>query len=241
MKNEAAKKKMVVPYYQIATDDDSRTASITIYGDITSWPWLESDVSSYRLATKLEGLDADHIDVYINSYGGEVAEALAIYHSLRRHKASVTTYCDGFACSAASIIFCSGDDRIMGPSSLLMIHPASSGVWGNAKDMRKQADDLDKITDASVTAYLAACGDHIDRDTLIGLMDEETWLSPDDAVSYGFATAIDDYTSAVSAPSQSARNSLFEAVFRVRKTENEPKQTQSKSVFSSFLEKKEVK
>ena len=59
-------------YYDL--EQENREASITIYGDITSWPWLESDVSAYRLSNQIDGLDVDTINVYLNSYGGEVAE-----------------------------------------------------------------------------------------------------------------------------------------------------------------------
>ncbi|MEG1317024.1 MAG: Clp protease ClpP, partial [Oscillospiraceae bacterium] len=61
-------------YYQLATSGSQ--ADITIYGDITSWEWFESDVSSYTLAKEIAGLDFEQINVFINSYGGEVAEGL---------------------------------------------------------------------------------------------------------------------------------------------------------------------
>ena len=59
-------------YYALTTN--GQTADIYIFGDITSWEWLESDVSSYTLSKELQGLDVDVINVHINSYGGEVAE-----------------------------------------------------------------------------------------------------------------------------------------------------------------------
>ena len=131
-----------------------QTATINIYGDITSFPWNEGDMSSANLSRQLEALeDVTQIDVFINSYGGEVAEGLAIYNALKRHKAKVTTYCDGFACSIASVIFMAGDERVMNDASLLMIHNAWTYAVGNSDELRKQADDLEKITQASVEAY----------------------------------------------------------------------------------------
>ena len=94
-------------YYSLAKNGDA--IDVYIYGDITSWPWDESDVSSYGLAKELELTEAEQINCYINSYGGEVAEGLAIYNQLKRHPAKVTTICDGFACSAASVIFMAGE------------------------------------------------------------------------------------------------------------------------------------
>lgn len=161
---------------------------IEIYGDITSWEWLDSDMSSYTLAQRIKGLtDVDTITVGINSYGGEVAEGLAIYNALKNSPAKVTTRCDGFACSAASVIFAAGDARLMNDASLLMIHNAWTWAEGDANEFRKQADDLDKITSASVIAYMSIVS--IEEDELKRLMDSETWITPDEAVQMGFATA----------------------------------------------------
>ena len=136
-------------YYSLV--QDGATADVDIYGDITSYPWSESDVSAYGLSKQLAELEGvETINVNINSYGGEVAEGLAIYNALKRHKARVVTRCDGFACSIASVIFAAGDERVMHDASLLMIHNAWTSVWGaNAAELRKQADDLDTITQAS--------------------------------------------------------------------------------------------
>ena len=107
-------------YYALETEGDH--ATINIFGDITSWPWLESDVSSYNLVQELDALqDTGQVDVYINSYGGEVAEGLAIYSALKRHKAKVITHCEVFDCSVASVIFMAGVERVMSNASLLMI------------------------------------------------------------------------------------------------------------------------
>lgn len=231
------------PYYSMAVAD--AVADIVIYGDITSWPWLASDVSAYLLSRKLSELDTsvNRINVYINSYGGEVAEALAIYNALRRHPAQVVTYCDGFACSAASVVFMAGEKRIMNHASLLMIHNASSGAYGTAKAMRKAADDLDIVTSASVTAYLDQCGGKIDQDTLMDLMDNETWLTPEQAVAYGFATEIDGTQASVTAPSQSVRESVIQRMAakpqetaQSQKTDTQKQEeTPFDRVFSAFL------
>jgi ATP-dependent Clp protease protease subunit len=169
----------------------NQTATINIYGDICSWA-CESlgEVSSYTLSKQLEALgDVNEIHVFINSYGGEVAEGLAIYSALRRHKAKVTTYCDGFACSIASVIFMAGDERVMNEASLLMIHNAWTWASGNAEELRKQADDLEKITQASVEAYKAHSS--LSEEEIKALMDAETWILPSEALEYGFATTVD--------------------------------------------------
>lgn len=173
-------------YYSLTQSEDE--ATIVIYGNITSWDWREKDVSSYTLSKQLEELDVSTINVYINSYGGEVAEGLAIYNNLKRHKAKVRTYCDGFACSIASVIFMAGDERIMSSASLLMIHNAWTYTAGNANDLRKEADDLEKITQASINVYMSEV--NISEEELKQLLDDETWITPQEAFEKGFATTM---------------------------------------------------
>lgn len=198
-------------YYSLATENNE--ANINIYGDITSWEWLESDVSSYTLSKEIEGLDVDTINVYINSYGGEVAEGLAIYNALKRHKAKIKTFCDGFAASIASVIFMAGDERIMSNASLLFIHNAWTIAEGNANDFRKQAEDLDKITQASINAYMNHV--NITKEKLKEMLDNETWISPQDALEMGFATAIvNDNTS--KNPNQSIKKKLMQQLVKAQ-------------------------
>lgn len=176
-------------YFSLAKEGD--VASLNIYGDIRHYAWEDfGEMSATNLSKQLEEMgDVKQINVFINSYGGEVAEGLAIYNALKRHKAKVTTYCDGFACSIASVIFMSGDERVMNESSMLMIHNAWTYAAGNAEQLRKQADDLEKITQASVEAYKAHSS--LSEEEIKALMDAETWILPEEAISFGFATKID--------------------------------------------------
>lgn len=198
-------------YFQLTTSEDGTTADLDIYGDISSCWWDDDAMSAPKLSKQLDELgDVSQINVHINSYGGEVAEGLAIYSALRRHKARVRTTCDGFACSIASVIFMAGDERLMSDASLLMIHTAWTSAWGvNAADLRKLADDMDTITSASKSAYMARVS--ITEDELTELMDAETWISPADAVDMGFATAIETFESGDKA-SQGARDALMALV-----------------------------
>jgi len=175
-------------WYQLAVVDD--TADLYIYGDITSIRWEESDVTSFNMAAELGALRGMPLNVHINSYGGECAEGIAIYQLLKDYKGEVTTVCDGFACSAASVIFMAGDKRIMHPTSLLMIHNAWTVTDGNAEKLRKEADKLDIVTEPSIKAYVEAS--HLERDEIKAMMDAETWITAEEALEYGFATAIVD-------------------------------------------------
>jgi len=196
-------------YYALETN--GKEADIYIFGDITSWEWFDSDVSSYTLSKEIQELgdDIETINVHINSYGGEVAEGLAIYNMLRNHKAKIRTYCDGLACSIASVIFMAGDERIMSNSSLLMVHNAWMYTAGNADQLRKDADDLDKINQASINAYMQHI--NITEDELKKLLDKETWILPSEALEMGFATAIVG-EAATSKAAASARKTLFALV-----------------------------
>lgn len=215
-------------YYSLVINEDNSEANINIYGDITSWEWFESDVSSYTLARQLENLDVNTINVYINSYGGEVAEGLAIYNSLKRHKAKIKTYCDGFACSIASVIFMAGDERVMSSASLLMIHNAWTWASGNANDLRKQADDLDAITQASINAYMSNV--NITEEEVKAMLDNETWLSYQNALEYGFATSVVSEENNNNKASQSVKKSLQKMILenqiknQINENDEEPKE-----------------
>ena len=173
-------------YYQLETDGTD--ADLYIFGDITSYPWDEKDEDAYRIVKELENLTASNIKVHINSYGGDVSEGLAIYNILKNSNMDITTVCDGFACSAASVIFMAGKQRIMNAASLLMVHNAWTYGYGNAGELRKMADDIEKITQASVEAYKSVA--KITEADITKLMDDETWISPDEALEYGFATEV---------------------------------------------------
>lgn len=205
-------------YYSLVVEN--REASLFIYGDITSWPWIESDVSSYVLSKEIEGLEVDVIHVYINSYGGEVPEGWAIYNSLKRHKAKVKTYDDGFAASIASVIFMAGDERIMSNASLLFIHNAWMYAAGNANELRKQADDLETMTQMSTNIYMNHV--NISEDELKKMLDAETWITPQDALTMGFATSIvNDNTT--KNPNQSIKKKIMEQLIKpVQKPATEP-------------------
>ena len=202
-----------------ALEKTKQSATITIYGDICSWAWEEyGDMSAQILSKQLEALgDVNEINVYINSYGGEVAEGLAIYNALRRHKAKIRTFCDGFACSIASVIFMAGDERIMNEASLLMIHNAWTWASGNAAELRKQAEDLDKITQASVEAYKAHSS--LKEEEIKALMDAETWILPSEALEYGFATNVEKTEKANT--SQNAKAKLFGIVRAYQEAKDE--------------------
>lgn len=192
-------------YYSLVENSETDSADLYIFGDITSFgQWWEGDPdrSAYDIVKELKAVEASNINVHINSYGGDVSEGLAIYNTLRSSGKNVTTICDGFACSAASVVFMAGEKRIMSPASLLMIHNAWTVAVGNSDELRKQANDLETITQASVEAYKMVAT--ISEEEIKELMDNETWILPEDAKAWGFATDIDDEDEDDKEPKQSA-------------------------------------
>ena len=198
---------------QLMVETKEHRADLHISGDITKgvqfWGMTfkgKNDVDYNDVAEALADLpdDITEIGVHINSYGGEVAEGVAIYNALRSHSAKVTTVCEGFACSIASVVFMAGDERVMRDSSLLMLHNASMPACGDANDHRKAADDLDVITELSKTAYLNHAKGDLTREKLTEIMDAETWVTPEEALEWGLATEIDKPADE-DEPTQSAR------------------------------------
>ena len=208
---------------QLATDTgDPTVARMTIFGDISRGGLFEL-LSGERDQSRTEALDvvdaiaalpasARAIEVHINSYGGDVSEGVAIYNALRESGRDVTTVCDGFACSIASVVFMAGSRRVMRPASLLMLHnPLYQRVGGNAKQLRKAADDLDVIAELSKTAYLTDT--KMDADELDAVMAAETWVGPDKAMEWGLATEVTDPI-AGDHPEQSVGEAVIDALMR---------------------------
>lgn len=197
-------------YYQFYKQEDR--AVVNIFGDIVDDAMFCDGVSAQSFAHDLESMgDVSEIEVYINSYGGSVSQGFAIYNQLKNHTAKVTTICSGFACSIASIIFLAGDERIMQDASLLMIHNPFVMTVGNADELRKQADDLDKMAQVSVDIYCAATG--LDEQTIKEMMDKETWITSKEACELGFATAKEEEPDeVVNLVVQSVKNSLVSRI-----------------------------
>jgi ATP-dependent Clp protease, proteolytic subunit ClpP len=158
-----------------------------LYGDIAESFWGDT-ISAKEVTEYLTDLDVENINVYINSNGGVVDTAIAINNALRRHKAKVTVNIDGIAASAATLITCAGDTVRMPKNALFMIHNPLTIAMGDSEEMRKQADVLEKHKNSILETYLQKV--NIDKEKLSELMDNETWLSAEEALEYGFIDEI---------------------------------------------------
>lgn len=143
--------------------------------------------------TLLDGLgDVSEIVVRINSPGGSVWDGFAIYNALIEHPARITVHIDGLAASIASVIAMAGDRVIMGRGAQMMIHDPWQLAIGNAEQLRKAADVLEKVGEGLVDAY--ARRTRASRTQLGEWMAAETWFSAADAVAHGFADETLDET-----------------------------------------------
>jgi len=165
---------------------------IFIYGEITDWKWLDSDVTPTDIKEELNKLkDVESINLYVNSPGGNVFAGVAIYNLLKRSNKPITAFVDGIAASIASLIILAADKVVMPSNALIMIHNVWMIAAGDAVAFRELADKLDKITDSVLLeTYQAKTG--ISKEKLKVMLDEETWLSAEDAVKLGFADVIEE-------------------------------------------------
>ena len=167
--------------------NDDKNAELMLYGDIAESFWGDT-ISAKEVTEYLADLDVENINVYINSNGGVVDTAIAINNALRRHKAKVTVNIDGIAASAATLITCAGDTVRMPKNALFMIHNPLTIAMGDSEEMRKQADVLEKYKNSIMETYLQKV--NIDKEKLSELMDNESWLSAEEALKYGFIDEI---------------------------------------------------
>lgn len=205
-------------YYAIQQAE--RTADLYIFGDIVPTKIFPEETSGASLKDQLAGLDVDTIRVHIDSYGGAVSEGWAIYTELRRHPAKVITYGDGFVASAALYPFLAGDERYANTLSAYFFHQVMTGAQGYAADLRAAADEADKLTEIGIAAFTERTG--MSAETVRGLMDHETWLSPQEALEMGLATAI--ISDAPAGAQQSARKAVMQKLMDRQEAPETPKE-----------------
>ncbi len=174
-----------------AQDSNPSVGELMLYGDISEYSWWDDDVTPKKFKEDLDALgDISELKIYINSGGGDVFAGQAIHSMLKRHSATKTVYIDGLAASIASVIAMAGDKIIMPKNAMMMIHKCWTLAIGNADDMRKMADDMDKIDESIIATYVEKTG--LETDDIIELMTDETWMTAQDALDYGFADEIEE-------------------------------------------------
>lgn len=216
-------------YY--AVQQMGREADIWIFGDITRYPMDDSDMSAGRLVDKIAELEADTLNVHIDSYGGSVSEGWAIYNALRQFRGRVTTYGDGFVASAALYPFLAGEERFASTLSAYYLHEVMTWGDGYADDLRKAADEADRLTEIGVKAFVERTG--MTEDEVRALMQAETWLTPEEAMARGIATAIKE--DAMQQRTQSAKRQIMQKMRDAPEKGEEPRRQKGKEQPSSGI------
>ncbi|MBG4159706.1 Clp protease ClpP [Pseudomonas aeruginosa] len=156
-------------------------AEILLYDEIGVW-----GITAQQFARELKALgDLSLISLRIHSPGGDVFEGTAIYNLLKNHPARVEAHVDGLAASMASVIAMAADTIYMPENAMMMVHRPWGIQGGEADDMRRYADLLEKIEGTMVAAYMAKTGKS--EEDIKSLLKAETWMDGREAVEAGFA------------------------------------------------------
>ena len=188
----ADNRKAAARKFEVVAKADSSEVDIFLYDHIVSsedeaeW-W--GGVAPESFVRAVYAVDPSHtINLRVNSPGGSVFAARAMEQALRAHKGKVVVHIDGLAASAATFVSMAGDEVVMAKGAMFMIHKAWTGMWGNAEDLRKEADLLDKIDGTLAETYADKTGKDIAAIT--EWMAAETWFTAQEALDAGFATSI---------------------------------------------------
>ena len=165
---------------------DSATAKL-----YEQWGYDLNFVTPENVRQAIEDIGGKDITLWINSPGGSVFDAGAILTAMQRHQSgehAVNVVVDGLAASAATYIAVHGDDRQIGKMSMFMIHNSWSYAIGDAAEMRKIADVLDKI-DGTYSEMMAEQSTMSEEDIRTA-MQKETWFTGGEAVEAGFMDSV---------------------------------------------------
>lgn len=153
---------------------------IDLYG------YVGEEISAARLVEEMNG--ATDVDLHVFSGGGSLFEAAAIYGILNQHPHTVTVFIEGLAASAATYFPMAAERVVIDSDAMFMVHNAWTMAVGNKNDLRDMADKIEKQQKAMVKAYVQKTG--LSEEDIQAMLDEETWLSAEEAVEKGFADEV---------------------------------------------------
>lgn len=176
------------PCFKFTAKAGKKPAVLALDEEIGFWGTQAKDFRA-----QLDAVEGKELVVEINSIGGDVMAGLGIYNMLRnwaKDGKTVTTRVTGVAASIASIIALAGDKREMPKNTFAMVHQASTIAAGTSEDMRHAADVLDKVDSSMRGIYMDRMG--VDEATATAIMAKDTYLTADESLEMGFATALLD-------------------------------------------------
>lgn len=175
-------------WYSIKNATQDR-AEVFIFDEIGWW-----GVTAQNFIKDFKEITAKDIDLRINSPGGAVFEGMAIFNAIKRHPSNVVVHVEALAASIASVIALAGNEVNIAKNAHVMIHKAFTVSIGNADDLRKEAEILDRIDDSIAEIYAERLDEH--KGDILNLMDAETWFNADEALEIGLADTIEGESAA---------------------------------------------
>ena len=178
-------------FWQIRNEAGEPEAELLLYGEISSSSWCDDDVTPKRFAEDLKSLGGKDLKLRVNSPGGDVFAAQAIYNQLKSYTGNITACIDGMAASAATIITCAADKVVMPSNGIFMIHNPMCIVvdYMDVPKLKKMTDRLTAVKQTIVNVYMKKCK-NVAEAKLNRLMDAETWMGADEALAYGFVDEV---------------------------------------------------
>lgn len=168
-----------------------KAGELYLYGEISSSTWWGDEITPKQFKEDLDALgEIDTLKVYINSGGGDVFAGWNIINILQRHKAQKIGYCDGLAASIAFDIYQSMDKRVAMKNSMLMTHNCWTMTTGNRHELRKQADEMEKIDAMLAEMTSKRSGKTVEE--ISAIQDAESWYTAQEAVDEGFADELEE-------------------------------------------------
>ncbi|WP_445364903.1 head maturation protease, ClpP-related (plasmid) [Microbulbifer sp. ANSA001] len=158
--------------------------------DVIGESFWEASITAKQIVTALAAVPDDDVKVRINCEGGDHRDGTAIYNALANHKGNVDILVEGYACSMATGVMCAGNKVEMFETALLMIHRASTSIYGNAKELIRRAEVLEKADQSIAAAYSRKTGKTSEE--MLALIDEkgDAWLTPAEAKEIGLIDEI---------------------------------------------------
>lgn len=183
-------------FWTIKNEAGNEPVELMIYGQIADQSWYGDETSPKQFADDINACGGKDILLRINSPGGDIFAAQAICNVLKAYKGKVIAHIDGLCASAATVVACGADTVIMPRNALYMIHNPMAVIFDqlDAKALTQMAATMDKVKETIVNVYAAKAGEKSNAEEIKTLMDEETWMSADDALDKGFVDEIDDFT-----------------------------------------------
>ena len=174
-------------FWNFIKNEETEETELYFEGPISTESWLGDEITPALFRDELAKVSGD-LTVWINSPGGDCISASQIYTMLKNHKSKVTVKIDGIAASAASVVAMAGDETLIAPTAMMMIHDPSTSAMGNKADMEKAIELLEEVKESIINAYETKS--HLSRNKIAKLMSDETWLNAKKAHEMGFVDGI---------------------------------------------------